>query len=67
MIDGETFVQGDTNGDGIADLILRISGDHTLTVADFVGVTLSARALVEPQPTGPLARGRPKWGVPSAR
>lgn len=32
---GATYIQGDTNGDGVADFMIRIDGLHTLTTADF--------------------------------
>ncbi len=30
-----TLVQGDTNGDGTADLVIELTGWFTLTAADF--------------------------------
>ncbi len=33
---GNTFVSGDTNGDGTADFMIRLDGLHTLTSGDFV-------------------------------
>lgn len=33
---GNTYIQGDTNGDGVADFIIRVDGVHVLTVADFM-------------------------------
>jgi serralysin len=35
-ISGNTYVSGDTNGDGTADFMIRIDGLHTLTSGDFV-------------------------------
>ncbi len=35
-VSGSTIVQGDTNGDGIADFAIRLDGLHTLTSGDFV-------------------------------
>jgi serralysin len=35
QISGNTFVQGDTNGDGAADFWIRLDGLHTLGTADF--------------------------------
>lgn len=32
---GETFVQGDTNGDGQADFLIMLAGSHELVAADF--------------------------------
>ncbi len=32
---GNTYIQGDTNGDGVADFIIRVDGLHTLTASDF--------------------------------
>ena len=39
---GNTLVQGDTNGDGIADFTLQLDGLVTLTSDDFIGVTAAA-------------------------
>ena len=33
---GDTFVQGDTNGDGKADFLIFLEGTHSLTATDFV-------------------------------
>ena len=33
---GDTYVQGDTNGDGYSDFVIRLSGAHTLVAADFM-------------------------------
>ncbi|MCH8617149.1 calcium-binding protein [Sphingomonas sp. SM33] len=33
---GNTFVYGDTNGDGIADFMVMLDGGHTLTGGDFL-------------------------------
>ena len=33
---GNTFIQGDVNGDGVADFIIRVDGVHTLTAGDFL-------------------------------
>jgi len=35
QISGNTYVEGDTNGDGIADFMIRVDGLHTLTSGDF--------------------------------
>ncbi len=35
VVNGNTFVQGDTDGDGAADFAIRIDGLHTLLVSDF--------------------------------
>jgi serralysin len=35
-ISGATFVSGDTNGDGIADFMIRVDGLHALTTHDFI-------------------------------
>lgn len=35
-ISGNTYVMGDTNGDGIADFMIRLDGHHPLTSGDFV-------------------------------
>ena len=34
--DGDTFVQGDTNGDGMADFLIYLAGTHSLATGDFV-------------------------------
>ncbi len=34
--DGDTIIYGDTNGDGAADLAIRLAGTHALVAADFV-------------------------------
>ena len=36
QISGNTYVQGDTDGDGAADFWIRVDGLHTLAVGDFV-------------------------------
>ena len=36
QLNGVTWVQGDTDGDGTADFLIRVDGLHTLTAADFV-------------------------------
>jgi Ca2+-binding RTX toxin-like protein len=36
QIDGNTYVQGDTNGDGVADFMIRLDGLHTLGTDDFI-------------------------------
>jgi Ca2+-binding RTX toxin-like protein len=36
VIDGNTFVQGDIDGDKVADLMVRLDGLHDLTGTDFV-------------------------------
>ena len=33
---GNTFIEGDTDGDGTADFVIRLNGLHTLVGADFV-------------------------------
>ena len=33
---GNTYVTGDTNGDGVADFMIRLDGLHTLQVSDFI-------------------------------
>lgn len=35
-IDGNTYVEADTNGDGIADYIIALDGSHALTGSDFM-------------------------------
>lgn len=35
VIGGNTYVQGDTNGDGVADFWIQLDGLHTLSSADF--------------------------------
>ena len=36
LIDGNTFVMGDTNGDGTADFLVRLDGAHSLASGDFI-------------------------------
>ena len=36
LSDGDTFVQGDTNGDGLADFLIFLDGSHSLVAGDFV-------------------------------
>jgi Ca2+-binding RTX toxin-like protein len=36
QINGFTFVEGDMDGDGHADMMIRLTGPHTLTGGDFV-------------------------------
>jgi serralysin len=36
QISGNTYVQGDTDGDGVADFWIRLDGTHTLSSGDFV-------------------------------
>lgn len=33
---GNTFIEGDTNGDGVADFVIRLDGIHTLVESDFL-------------------------------
>jgi len=33
---GQTWIQGDFNGDGVADFLIRVDGLHTLTATDFI-------------------------------
>lgn len=35
QISGNTYITGDTNGDGIADFMIKIDGSHTFTSSDF--------------------------------
>jgi microcystin-dependent protein len=35
IVGAETYIYGDTNGDGIADLLIRVQGNIALTAADF--------------------------------
>ena len=36
QINGNTYVTGDRNGDGVADLMIRLDGLHGLVAGDFV-------------------------------
>ncbi len=36
QISGKTFIQGDTNGDGIADFWIALNGSHTLSSGDIL-------------------------------
>lgn len=35
-VSGNTFIYGDTNGDGIADFMILVDGSHAFTRADFI-------------------------------
>jgi hypothetical protein len=35
QISGNTYVEGDTNGDGVADFMIRFDGLHALVSGDF--------------------------------
>ncbi|MBZ6078008.1 M10 family metallopeptidase C-terminal domain-containing protein [Microvirga puerhi] len=34
--DGNTYISGDTNGDGVADFAIKVLGDHTFADTDFL-------------------------------
>jgi Ca2+-binding RTX toxin-like protein len=34
---GDTYIEGDINGDGVADLVIRLTGLHDLTASDVIG------------------------------
>ena len=34
--DGNTLLQGDVNGDGVADFVIRVNGAATFVAGDFV-------------------------------
>ncbi len=36
FVGGETYISGDTNGDGIADVLIRVQGNIALTATDFI-------------------------------
>lgn len=36
VVDGNTYVYGDTNGDGAADFMILLAGSYSLTAGDFV-------------------------------
>ena len=36
QLSGNTYVLGDTNGDGVADFWIRLDGLHSLNAGDFV-------------------------------
>ena len=40
LIGGNTFVQGDSDGDGVADFMIRLDGNIALSVSDFVFVDI---------------------------
>jgi Ca2+-binding RTX toxin-like protein len=44
-ISGDTFVQGDTNGDGVADFMIRVAGVHKLDASAFQGLAGGSAAL----------------------
>ena len=35
QVSGDTYITGDTNGDGIADFMIKVDGSHTFTSGDF--------------------------------
>ena len=35
-VGGNTFIEGDVNGDGVADFQIQLTGNHTITAADLV-------------------------------
>jgi Ca2+-binding RTX toxin-like protein len=39
QVGGDTFIEGDTNGDGVADLVIRLTGLYNLTANDIIGVS----------------------------
>ncbi len=41
LIGSNTFVQGDSNGDGVADFMIRLDGNVTLSASDFTFAALS--------------------------
>jgi serralysin len=41
---GDTFIEGDVNGDGVADLVIRLTGLYTLSADDIIGANGSAPA-----------------------
>ena len=36
ITNGNTYLTGDTNGDGLADFMIRLDGSHALVSGDFV-------------------------------
>ncbi len=36
LIGGNTYIQGDSNGDGVADFMIRLDGNITVTPGDFI-------------------------------
>ena len=36
QVSGNTFISGDTNGDGVADFMIRVDGVHSLGSDDFI-------------------------------
>ncbi|HEV2747786.1 MAG TPA: sulfatase-like hydrolase/transferase [Allosphingosinicella sp.] len=36
IVQGNSYIEGDTNGDGAADFVIRLDGAHALVAADFV-------------------------------
>ena len=43
---GVTVIQGDTNGDGVADFAIDLVGNLTITASDLVGITLNHAPVV---------------------
>jgi Ca2+-binding RTX toxin-like protein len=39
QVGSDTFIEGDTNGDGVADLVIRLTGLYTLSANDIIGVS----------------------------
>ena len=36
ITNGNTYLTGDTNGDGLADFMVRLDGSHALVAGDFI-------------------------------
>jgi serralysin len=44
---GDTVLQGDTNGDGVADFAIDLSGNIALTVSDLLGIVSAPPIVIE--------------------
>jgi hypothetical protein len=49
---GDTFIEGDTNGDGVADLVIRLTGLYNLTANDIIGANDLQPNLITAELTG---------------
>jgi hypothetical protein len=39
QVGGDTFIEGDVNGDGVADLVIKLTGLYNLTASDVLGAS----------------------------
>jgi Ca2+-binding RTX toxin-like protein len=57
QVGGDTIISGDVNGDGVADLMIRLNGLYTLSAADIIGAS-------DLQPNNENIGGLPSAAVP---